>query len=568
MIRPPLAGQVLGTEDATPLGFWVAVHRDAYLQLDDVVLVHTHLPDGTVVTLYGVVDLVRARHEGTQFDSDVFLVTQGLLPAATSLAAHVAVTRVEPEIFVPPRPGDEVHLAAAGEATARDLALFFDRMERRLPLGLGRDDLPVHANLEFLDGARGAHVNISGISGVATKTTYATFLLYNLFHSDALGVASTNARAFVFNVKGEDLLFLDRPNTRLDAEARAQYAALGLPAGPFRSVTIYAPVRPHATATVPDTGARQEGVTAYYWTLREFALEKHMSFLFADADAELELLPSLIRRIEARLAREAAAAGGPDDAWIQIEGERVNTFAQLVDRVRALCEDKTAGPAWVGSAASGTVSAFIRRLENSVASVGHLIRAAGAERPAAHRIDPGRAQISVVDIHSLRDHAQRFVVGVVLKRMLDDKERSGTRDPLTFVLLDELNKYAPREGWSPIKEIVLDIAERGRSLGIVLLGAQQTASEVERRVIVNSALRVVGRLDAAEAGREEYGFLPASARQRSTILKPGTMIVLQPEIPIPLLVRFPFPAWATRHGEAPPAVTAAELEDTYGRIEG
>ena len=54
-----------------------------------------------------------------------------------------------------------------------------------------------------------------------------------------------------------------------------------------------------------------------------------------------------------------------------------------------------------------------------------------------------------------------------------------------FLVLDELNKYAPREGWSPIKEVLLDIAERGRSLGLILIGAQQTASEVERRVVAN-----------------------------------------------------------------------------------
>lgn len=563
--RAPLVGQVLGTEDSTPLGFWVAVHKDAYLQLDDVVLVRTKLPDGTLIVLYGIVDLVRARHEGTQFDSDVFLVTQGLLPAATSLAAHVAVTRVEPEIFVPPRPGDEVRLAVAEEAAERDLALFFDRMARRLPLGIGRDDLPIYANLEFLDGTRGAHVNISGISGVATKTTYATFLLYNLFHSGALGSEATNARAFVFNVKGEDLLFLDRPNARLDAAARAQYASLGLPAGPFQNVSIYAPTRPHVATTTPDTGTRQEGVTAYYWTLREFALERYLRFLFADADQESEQLYSVIERVESQLAREAGAAGGADDPWIQINGIRINTFAELVDMVCGLC-DARAGD-WVGAAAAGTISAFIRRLEAAGRGAGHLIRAAGAERPAEHRIDSSRAQVTVVDIHNLRERAQRFVVGVVLKRMLEDKERRGTREPLTFVLLDELNKYAPREGWSPIKEIVLDIAERGRSLGIVLLGAEQTASEVERRVIVNSSLRVLGRLDAAEAGREEYGFLPATARQRSTILKPGTMIVLQPEIPIPLLVRFPFPAWATRPGEATSAVTEAELDDLFGRLE-
>jgi len=130
------------------------------------------------------------------------------------------------------------------------------------------------------------------------------------------------------------------------------------------------------------------------------------------------------------------------------------------------------------------------------------------------------------------------------------KEQAGRPDPLQFVVLDELNKYAPREGSSPIKEILLDVAERGRSLGIVLIGAQQTASEVERRIVANSAIRVVGRLDAAEAGRSEYGFLPPVQRQRSTLLKPGTMLVSQPELPVPLVTQFPFPSWATRAAEA------------------
>ncbi len=579
--RSPLVGQVLGTQDSTPLGFWVAVHRDAYLQLDDVVLVRTSLPDGTVIRLYGIVDLVRARHEGTRFDSDVFLVTQGLLPAETSLAAHVAVTRVEPEIFVPPHPGEEVFLAAE----EREFALFFDRMERRLGLGIGRDDLPIYANLDFLDGTRGAHVNISGISGVATKTTYATFLLYNLFHSDALGGGAINARALVFNVKGEDLLFLDRANDQLPAEARGAYDQLNLAPGPFQDVRICAPPRRQARVATADLGSRQEGVTAFYWTLRDFARERFLRFLFADADSESEHLMSLIERVEAQLRRAAEEEGGADDPWIALGGRRVKTFADLVNEVRVICEaartehdaggeDAPDAPArrlrprdWVGAAAPGTIAAFIRRLEAAVSRVGHLIRGEGVEYALDHRIDPTRAQVTVIDIHNLHERAQRFVVGVVLKRMFEEKETRGTREPLTFVLLDELNKYAPREGWSPIKEIILDIAERGRSLGIILIGAQQTASEVERRVIVNSALRVVGRLDAAEAAREEYGFLPVAARQRAAILKPGTMIVLQPEIPIPLLVRFPFPAWATRPGEAAPAVTAEALDDLFGRLE-
>ena len=104
--------------------------------------------------------------------------------------------------------------------------------------------------------------------------------------------------------------------------------------------------------------------------------------------------------------------------------------------------------------------------------------------------------------------------------------------------------------------MLLDIAERGRSLGVVLIGAQQTASEVERRIVANSAIRVVGRLDPAEASRPEYGFLPPAQRARALIAKPGTMFVGQPEIPVPLVVEFPFPAWATRPSEAGAAPNA------------
>ncbi len=156
----------------------------------------------------------------------------------------------------------------------------------------------------------------------------------------------------------------------------------------------------------------------------------------------------------------------------------------------------------------------------------------------------------MIDIHNLHDRAKRFVVGVVVKRLFEQKETTGSARPLVFLVLDELNKYAPREGWSPIKEVLLDIAERGRSLGVILIGAEQTASEVERRIVANSAIRVVGRLDPAEALRPEYGFLSATARQRAAILRPGSMILQQPHLPVPLEVRFPFPSWATRQSEA------------------
>jgi DNA helicase HerA-like ATPase len=188
-------------------------------------------------------------------------------------------------------------------------------------------------------------------------------------------------------------------------------------------------------------------------------------------------------------------------------------------------------------------------LLSSQRSLSQLVRADVPLRPSRHVRTADTGQVTVVDIHNLADRAQRFVVGVTLQQAFGEKEESGARKPLLFIVLDELNKYAPREGASPIKDLLLDIAERGRSLGIILVGAQQTASEVERRVIANSALRIAGRLDPAEAMRPEYGFLPAAHRERARIAKPGTMFVSQPEIPVPLVAEFPFPAWATRPDE-------------------
>ncbi len=206
-------GRVLGTADATPLCFWVAVTPGAYLQLDDVVVTHREVPGRETVAISGVVTQVRARHEGAQFESDVFAIADGTLPAMVQEAAEITTTRVEPEVYVPPAPGALVQRASGDE---RASALYFDRMEKKVPIGTGRDGEPLFLNAEFLDGSRGAHVSISGISGVATKTSFATFLLYSVFRSGVLGAEAANTKALIFNVKGEDLLFLDHPNTRLN----------------------------------------------------------------------------------------------------------------------------------------------------------------------------------------------------------------------------------------------------------------------------------------------------------------------------------------------------------------
>jgi DNA helicase HerA-like ATPase len=560
-----VVGRVLGTEDATPLKFWVALEPEAYLQLDDVVVTARPVPGVGPVMTAGVVTEVRARHEGALFPSDVFLIEDGVLPAEVQEAAEITTTRVDPECYVPPRPGAVVR-RATGEARAA--ALYFDQMDRKVPVGLGRDGTPIYVNLEFLDGTRGAHVSISGVSGVATKTSFALFLLYSLFTSGVLGRGGVNAKALVFSVKGEDLLFLDHTNNRLDDEMRDRYGRLGLPAEAFSSVGFFAPPTPDDTTGRPNVASRTSGVAAFWWTPADLCRDELLPYVFADAEDERHQYTMVVHQVATRLRLDAVPAGG--DGAVSVDGTVVRTYDELVDLVVDKVSDDATRTAWAGPVTGiGTVNAFVRRLRSSLRALRPVIRA-DIPDAAGRRISTENQQVTVVDLHNLPERAQRFVVGVVLARETERKEQAGPGG-LLFTMLDELNKYAPRDGSSPIKEAVLDIAERGRSLGIILVGAQQTASEVERRVIANSSIRVVGRLDAAEASRPEYGFLPPSQRIRATLAQPGTMFVSQPEIPVPLAVEFPFPAWATRPselGQGPRAAADGDRErrDPFSRM--
>lgn len=564
MTEQQSVGRVLGTEHTSTQEFRVVLNDENYLQLDDLVLVKTEVPQAGEVRTYGVVTESEGIYEGASFESDTFRIAEeGILPAEKVRSARVAVTRVDPELWVAPDPGGVVYRASGEE---RDKALYVDEMGRPLPIGVGRDGLAVYADLDFFDGRKGGHMSISGISGVATKTSFALFFLRMLTaRPEIVGEGAANLRVLVFNVKGEDLLWLDKPNKFLDEKASDTWRQLGVDPVPFPSVSFWAPPRRQSgDVIVPDTGGRQEGVDAFTWTPREFIDEGLLRFLFTDASDARNQLSFVEERVRVQLRRWAVDVAGQPGAVVLREpppggwpaatqatpspGERVIFALQdLVDALEEFLEPvdgQEADRGWSGRTQGGTISAFMRRLYAASHRLGHLIRA-GVSR----RIDRAAAQVTVVAIQSLHDLGQRFVVGALLQETFEEKEQTGQRLPLSVIVLDELNKYAPRDGHSPLKDMLIDIAQRGRSLGVLLVGAQQTASRVAPEVLENAALRVAGRLDAAEAERSEYGWMLPSTRARARLLKPGTMVVSQPAIPVPLVVTFPFPAWATRREE-------------------
>ncbi len=581
-------GRVAGVGQTTSQELRVVLDADRYLAVDDLVVVRTDVPEAGAVSTYGIVTESEATFEGASFDSDVHRIGDGgFQPAERVRTARVAVTRVDPEIWVAAGPGEVVERARGVD---RQRALYVDTIDeaKRLAVGLGRDGDEIEVDLDYFDGTKGGHMSISGVSGVATKTTFAFFFLRMLTGLPNLDPRATaNLRVLVFNVKGEDLLWLDRPSTKFSPEDEATWRRLGVEPTPFRlatptrdgegrtrtrppvpgdapTVAFWAPpAQATRDAILPAVSGRQEGIEAFCWTPEEFIQDGLLRFVFTDASDQRNQIPFVEERVRSLLQRWMAPVEGEPGAVRLVDPSGavhaaghivIRDMESLVDALGVLLEPDGEGdgqphPAWAGRAQPGTISAFMRRLQSASSDVrlGRLLRA-GPSR----RIDRAAATVTVVAIQGLHELAQRFVVGALLQETFGEKERTGQSHPLSVVVLDELNKYAPREGASPLKEMLVDIAQRGRSLGVLLIGAQQSASRVAPDVLENASIRVAGRLDAAESERAEFGWMLPSTKARARLLKPGTMVLSQPAVPVPVVFSFPRVPWATRRDEVRP----------------
>ena len=577
----PRIGLVDGSVDSNSQTFYVVLEAWTVIQLDELVTVTTKLPDGSEVTHYGIVTELLSRFEGAELPSDTGRVIDRILPAELVRRAEVRVLRVAPELFLAPHAGAVVTRAAGHHRAA---ALFEDEMTRgKLPLGLDLGGAPVYADMRFVDGRSGGHVSISGISGVATKTSYALFLLYQLLETDGgidlLGglAQREHVRALVFNTKSEDLLHLDRANREFADKPRAQeqWEALGVrEPGPFRSVRLYAP----RTSARPDNLIAQvksratADVHAYGWTPEQFIRDQLLQFCFTSEDERGTQVGFVEQQVRIQLLRRLRRLEGDDTGAVVIadqipantgynpdrlaereppaapagDGHVIREFGDLIDLLERIAAEEDNDPRlneWFGRTQSGTRQAFLRRLLRLRRHLGPLIGC------GLTPLSLENARLHVVDISLLHDDAQRFVVGALLDRIWREKQGIG-REPLRFVVLDELNKYAPAQGFSPLKDLLIDIAERGRSLGVLLIGAQQAASAVAQALPRNASLKVAGRLDASES--EAYRFLTPALRERATRFMPGTMVASQPIVPEPIPIRFPFPPFATNPDEAAP----------------
>ncbi len=116
-----------------------------------------------------------------------------------------------------------------------------DERATGIPVGLyaaGGLESPVYLDADFLLGPEAAHLNITGVSGLATKTSAVEFLLGSIFQT--FPAHKGTVAALCFNVKGPDLCFLDQPATLSEEDLR-QYARLGLTPRALRHRSLLRP---------------------------------------------------------------------------------------------------------------------------------------------------------------------------------------------------------------------------------------------------------------------------------------------------------------------------------------
>ena len=541
---PPL-GRVVATElkPSTPhqFHFWTA--RENPIGIGAIVLVEDmgRQVFGVVTDGFAYSDLVTPMHAVLGADGDP--VAAGLEPSrrAEIRLFTAAVLRQIPEEPLQPVPLGPVWLATdADVALALRMDAFLEgERPTGIPVGLyaaGGLESPVYLDCDFLLGPEAAHLNITGVSGLATKTSAVEFLLGSIFQTFPKHKGSV--AALCFNVKGPDLCFLDQP-APLTEEDRRQHARLGLRPEPFADVSYYAPFKGDGVNlnTLRSNEALAANTHPLVWGLREVLDYAEVVLNRDDVDAKAgAFIDFLAERVVGREYQDDMLRGKPF---------RVQSFADLEEFFRAIFDFMEVlgkgGEVW-----KTHHLATIRKVRNRLSNISMRSKGLVTDDGAAHDLPWGQfadRSVHVVDVAGLDPLAQDLVFARIVSKLREHLERRDLGVDHVVVFVDELNKYAPADGADTyVRKMLLDLSERGRYLGLVLFSAQQFRSQVQRRVVGNAGTAVFGRMDMDELSTPGYATLSPATRIKLATLPKGELMVRHPHFTQPIFVKFPRPA--------------------------
>ena len=568
-------GRVVATERRpnTPheFHFWTALDSPVgigtIVRVDGAHPVNGHLPQvyGVVVEGFSYTDLQSPLHDVLGFDGTPGAASMAATERAEIRLYTANVLRHVPEEPLQPVPMGEVVLADDADiAVALRMDGYLKEGSRTgIPIGVyraGGIESPIFVDADFLLGPEAAHLNITGVSGLATKTSAVEWMLQSIFtHFPA---SKGSVAAVCFNVKGPDLCFLDQPG-ELDETDRLLYARCGVPATPFDSVRYFAPYKSDGFSlnTLRSNEALLGNVTPLTWGLREVLQFAEVLLNKDDVDAKADALIDFIKeRVLDRTFSDRDLHGGKQYV--------VRSFADLDQWFRDVLTSLEASnkESWRTHHAA-TIRKVRNRLSNISTRCAGLVTDDGAVSDLPYGSFEDRA-VYVVDVASLEEDAQDLIFARVVSKLREHLERRDLGVSHVVVFVDELNKYAPNDGQDTyVRKMLLDIAERGRYLGLVLFGAQQFRSQVHRRVVGNSGTALYGRMDADELSTPGYAVLSPATRTKLATLDKGQLMVRHPHFTQPIFVRFPRPSvMRGRDGvERYPQAATMDLEEAVLR---
>jgi hypothetical protein len=541
---PSPIGRVVATEQrpSTPhqFHFWTAVEADigigAIVRVEgEGRVVHGVVTDGQAWS-----DLPSPLHAALGADGD----PAGPAEPTTRTEVRVftaAVLRHAPEEPLKPVPLGAVFLASdADVATALRMDGFTTGARPTgIPVGIyaaGGLEAPVYVDADFLLGPEAAHLNITGVSGLATKTSAITFLLSSLFQTFPAHRGSV--AAVCFNVKGPDLCFLDQPGDLTEADRRL-YTRLGLEAEPFAQVRCYAPYK--ADGVNLNTLRTHEALAAttipLVWGLREVLDYAEVLLNRDDIDAKADaFIDFLAERVVGREFVDRDLREAP--FLVQSFADLEEFFRRIFDFLEAVGRG---GEVWRTHHVA-TIRKVRNRLGNISTRSKGLVTDSGevSDLPWGAFEDRG---VYVVDLAGVDPLAQDLAFARIVSRLREHLERRDLGVEHVVVFVDELNKYAPADGPDTyVRRMLLDLSERGRYLGLVLFSAQQFRSQVHRRVVGNAGTAVYGRMDGDELAAPVYATLSPATRAKLAALPKGELMLRHPHFTHPVFVRFPRPA--------------------------
>jgi DNA helicase HerA-like ATPase len=495
---------------------------------------------GIVVEAHGYTDLVSALYDYIGADRSPELADIAPTQRPEIRAFKVAVLRMEPEEPMQPVPIGPVYLAEDEDVLMSMRMDEYVHKGRGIPVGVyvkGGANSPVYLDADFLLGPEAAHLNITGVSGLATKTSLVEFLLKSIFTHYYPDRSDRSVAAVFFNVKGPDLLYLDLPPTesgQLSPEEMAIYDKLEIPATPFDRVQYYAPYKPdgynlNTLRTHPDL---LHNVSPLQWGLKEIFEYTEVLLNRDDVDAKADAVLALI---EEKVIRK------PDPAYTL--GVKVTNFQRLEEWFRQVIEEMESDnrKEW-----HSHHIATLYKVRNRLLNITNRCRGLVGNGDAVSDLPWGefrKNHIYVVDVANLDPTAQDLVFTRIVSKIRESLEQNDLGVERAIIFVDELNKYAASDsGDTYLKRTLLDISERGRYLGEVLFSAQQFRSQVHKRIVGNCGTGLYGRMDMDELATPGYSNLSAAVKTKLSTLPKGELMVRHPHFTQPVFVKFPRPS--------------------------